>query len=671
MHFLRPEMLWGLTALSVPIIVHLFNFRKHKTLYFPFTSFLSEVKTESQKKSKLRHFIILLLRLIAIAAIVIAFAQPILPLDKGNSGKKLVSIYVDNSLSMENSKNEISLLDHAKNKALDIAFAYNENDMFQIISNDFKGIQQHFVSKNKAIEIIQSIQLSPVHRSIQDVWERQRDLFEKDQNPNKKVFWISDFQKSTSALDDIKFLSEVDYRWVPVQNAESPNIYIDSIYFDSPSHLMGQEEKLLISVKNSGNTDIQDVRCELNINNQNKGVTSVSIPSGGEQTISYQLTPSQEGIQIGSIILNDLPIQFDNKYFFTYKVESSRNIGILGDNTHSTEVFLNDPHFKTSNYSPTSIDVQAWLKNDVLVIENVPNVSSGIMAAAIEAAKNGKTLIVIPGISGNAAWNTFFPQLNLGNKIELIDQNMSGKDLDYESVLFRNIFDSKDKFALPYSERHWRWVPSSSMTTVLKYINSDPLIAYTALGNGSVWIMNVDCAHTNLFGHSIFPISLIRMSELASSHQPLDFTLGQTVPLKLKNLNLQGDNQLQMKHRINNETFIPLVRNIQNNTEISMGPFLPSTGHYDVIWNQQSIYTIGVNSGKLESQLQFYSKEELEEQKNKYEGLCDIEIIEEGIENIGNLVTKMDEGKHLWWFLVILALTCLLTESILIGIWKM
>ncbi|MEY3598881.1 MAG: hypothetical protein RL521_1310, partial [Bacteroidota bacterium] len=115
-------MLWGLTALSVPIIVHLFNFRKHKTLYFSFTSFLSEVKTESHKKSKIRHWVILLLRLLAIAAIVLAFAQPILPNDRGNSGKKLVSIYLDNSLSMENDKNEISLLDHAKNKALDIVF---------------------------------------------------------------------------------------------------------------------------------------------------------------------------------------------------------------------------------------------------------------------------------------------------------------------------------------------------------------------------------------------------------------------------------------------------------------------------------------------------------------------------------------------------------------------
>lgn len=664
-------MLWGLTALSVPIIVHLFNFRKHKTLYFPFTSFLSEVKTESQKKSKFQHLLILVLRLLAIAAIVFAFAQPILPLDQGNSGKKLVSIYIDNSLSMENNKNEISLLDNAKNKALDIVFAYNENDLFQIISNDFKGIQQHFVSKSKAVEIIQSIQLNPVNRSIGEVWERQRDLFEQDQNPNKKTFWISDFQKSTTSLDNLQLLAGIDYRWIPIQNTESPNIYVDSIYFDSPTHLINQEEKLFINLKNSGNTDIQDVRCELNVNNQNKGVTSVSIPSGGEQTISFQLTPAQEGVQIGTIVLNDIPIQFDNKYYFSYQVESIRSIGILGNNTHAAEVFENDPHFKATQFSPAYVDVQEWLKNDVLIIENVPNISSGIMAAAIEATKNGKSLIIIPGVTGLEAWSSFLPQLNLGDKLELIEQNMTGKELDYESILFRGIFDSKDKFALPYSERHWQWNSHSSMSSVLKYVNSDPFISYSPVQNGIVWMINVDYDHTNLFGHSLFPIALIRMSELASNPQPLDFTLGQKAPMKLKNLNLQGENQIQMRNRMNNESFIPLVRNIQNNTEISMGQFLPSAGHYDIIWNQRSVYTIGVNPGKLESQLEFYSTDELEKLKSQYEGICDIEIIQDGIENIGNLVTKMDEGRHLWWSLVVIALICLLTESILIGIWKM
>ncbi|MEY2938369.1 MAG: hypothetical protein RL062_958, partial [Bacteroidota bacterium] len=239
-------MLWGLLSLSIPIIVHLFNFRKHKVLIFPFTSFLNEVKTESQKQSRIRHWIILLLRLLALASVVIAFAQPILPNDQGNSGKKLVSIYIDNSFSMENQKNGISLLENAKNKALDIVFAYNDNDAFQIISNEFSGIQQHFVTKDKAIEIIQSIQNSSVTRTYDEVYERQKDLLFKENTSNKKAFWISDFQKNNGDLSKLENHSEISLRWIPIQNSETPNVFVDSIYFETPAHAVGQEEKLFV-----------------------------------------------------------------------------------------------------------------------------------------------------------------------------------------------------------------------------------------------------------------------------------------------------------------------------------------------------------------------------------------------------------------------------------------
>ena len=197
------------------------------------------------------------------------------------------------------------------------------------------------------------------------------------------------------------------------------------------------------------------------------------------------------------------------------------------------------------------------------------------------------------------------------------------------------------------------------------------MICYTQVDNGQVWLINVDYRNTNLFNHSLFPISLLRMSELSAFPQPLSFTLGQGTPLKLKNLKLDGNTQLKLKHTKTQETFIPLVRNIKNNTEISMGPFLPQSGHYDVIWNEKSLYTIGVNAGKNESQLAFFNREELESIQQNFSGDFDLSIIDENTENIGNLVTKMDEGQHLWWYLIVVAIALIISESILIGIWKM
>ena len=79
MRFVHPEILWALTALAVPVLIHLFNFRRYKKIAFSNVSFLKEVKSETTKSSKIRHLIILICRLLAFAALIFAFAQPFFP----------------------------------------------------------------------------------------------------------------------------------------------------------------------------------------------------------------------------------------------------------------------------------------------------------------------------------------------------------------------------------------------------------------------------------------------------------------------------------------------------------------------------------------------------------------------------------------------------------------
>ena len=79
MQFVNPYFLFGLFALAIPIIVHLFNFRKYKLFYFSNTRFLQELQQKTNKQSRLRKLIILSLRLLAIAALVLAFARPYIP----------------------------------------------------------------------------------------------------------------------------------------------------------------------------------------------------------------------------------------------------------------------------------------------------------------------------------------------------------------------------------------------------------------------------------------------------------------------------------------------------------------------------------------------------------------------------------------------------------------
>src|SRR5690349_7787683 len=100
MSFLYPTFLWALAALSIPIIIHLFNFRKTTRIYFSNTRFLKQVKEATTAKRRIKHYLILLSRLLALAFLVFAFAQPVIPAREKLTGNKNIVLYLDNSLSM-------------------------------------------------------------------------------------------------------------------------------------------------------------------------------------------------------------------------------------------------------------------------------------------------------------------------------------------------------------------------------------------------------------------------------------------------------------------------------------------------------------------------------------------------------------------------------------------
>ena len=80
--FFYPSVLWALFALIIPIIIHLFSFRRFKTVYFSNISFLNSLKSESKSKRKIKNILLLLTRILLFALLIIAFAKPYIPYDQ-------------------------------------------------------------------------------------------------------------------------------------------------------------------------------------------------------------------------------------------------------------------------------------------------------------------------------------------------------------------------------------------------------------------------------------------------------------------------------------------------------------------------------------------------------------------------------------------------------------
>jgi len=262
MEFIYPSFLWALAALALPIIIHLFYFRRFKKVEFTNVRFLKEIKEETASRSKLKNLLVLLSRLLAIAFLVFAFAQPFLSDgQKIKKGDSAISVFVDNSFSMNAVSNDIPLLDIAKEKARQIVNAYTESDQYQILTHDFEGRHQRLVSKEDAISLINEIQITPEVKTIDKVINRQLQVMNLGEE-NKVSYVISDFQTSIS---DVTMESDTSYELnlVPIQSVQESNISIDSAWFDSPIAMPNQNNKLVVEITNHSDESSEGVRLSI------------------------------------------------------------------------------------------------------------------------------------------------------------------------------------------------------------------------------------------------------------------------------------------------------------------------------------------------------------------------------------------------------------------------
>src|SRR5262245_47610401 len=104
MNFLAPAFLAALAAISVPIIIHLIHRERKTVVEFPSLMFLQRIPYKSVRRQKLRHILLLMLRCLALALVVAAFARPFFErrhaATLATGGAREVVVLLDRSSSM-------------------------------------------------------------------------------------------------------------------------------------------------------------------------------------------------------------------------------------------------------------------------------------------------------------------------------------------------------------------------------------------------------------------------------------------------------------------------------------------------------------------------------------------------------------------------------------------
>lgn len=279
MQFVYPAFLFALAALAIPIIIHLFYFRRFRKVYFTNVRFLKEVKEDTSARSKLRNLLVLLARCLAVIFLVLAFVQPFIPQDaEVKQGRKGVSIFIDNSFSMSALSEDVPLLEKAKQRAREVVNAYGVEDEFQILTNDFEGRHQRMVSQEDALALIDEIAISPAVRDLSKVVTRQKQALSTSSADIPSSYIISDFQRNITDIQDFRDTS-IQLNLIPLQAVQERNIAIDSAWFEAPVQMIGQNNPLLVRVSNLSDEDADNLRISINYDGQTKPVGAAAIPA--------------------------------------------------------------------------------------------------------------------------------------------------------------------------------------------------------------------------------------------------------------------------------------------------------------------------------------------------------------------------------------------------------
>ena len=675
MQFLFPGFLWALGLLAIPIVLHLFYFRRFRKVYFTNVRFLKEVKDETSARSRLRNLLVLAARLLAVGSLVLAFAQPFIPRDtEVKQGPKAVSIFLDNSFSMAAQSQDLSLMDKARQRAQQIIAAYSVEDRFQILTNDFEGRHQRLVSQEDALAMVDEIALSPTVRTLSQVINRQKQTLRNAATETQVSYIISDFQRNIADIEQPSDTT-LQVNLVPLTAVQERNVSIDSAWFEAPVQLLNQTNPLIVKVSNRSNEDADNIRLSIRHDGQAKPVGTLNIPAQSSALDTVNITILHTGRHRGELEITDYPIQFDDHYFLSFDVAEEIPVLLIHENTpdpYLESAFKSMSNFKVVNQLSRNIDYNGLPDFKLVVLHELPAISSGLSAGLTQYLRNGGNVLIFPAANANTGtYNSFLGPLPANELGAFETQERTVGSVNFEEFIFRGVFQNKStNLRLPVTKGNFRLSRTGGRgeEILLTYRDGSSFLSKYQIGGGNLYFSSAPLSeqYNNLISSGeIFVPMLYKMAVSEGQAKPTAYTIGKNEVIALESHSGQGEIVYKLKGT--EEEFIPEQRIVASKLYLSFRNPLKTAGFYDLFLDpQEPLSTLAFNYDRRESQMEYLSGDDLGALAGP-----NIAILPATAQaDLSAIVGERSQGVVLWRWFLIAALAFLALEVLLLRFWK-
>lgn len=658
MTFLYPGFLWALAALSIPILIHLFNFRRTKKVYFSSTRFIRQVQEATSSMRKLKHLLVLLSRVLFLFFLVLAFSQPIIPATKQVSTKTNVVIYLDNSASMSVMSSEVSALEAGINAARTIVNNFPPGTRYRFFTNDFEPFANSLKSKEQVLDKLAETRISARSRSAKDIFQRLGKM-----GRDNEVFWISDFQQSTFG-----FLSSTDttnrFNLIPVAKETPSNIYIDTAYMENPFAIGGERNSLKVRLYNDGNEDRDQVLLRLVINNLQVGTLSTGIPTGGFQEVTFEMPDSKTDVASIALTISDSPVVFDNTLYAA--INFSDRISIFEINsTPSPSVFAkvygNKQLFEFEKTTGQNVNYNTLKNADLVILQEHDKLDPTLINVLKDYVSSGGVLALVPSAKPNPENIKIFVPATVES---LEPSSMKLERPNSRDPFFRNIFqEDNSQVLMPEVRNTITW--GIDKQAILNRIDGK---AYLSIfeSKGKVYIFGgpQQDGYSTFFKHALFVPIMYKIAASSKRFVPSLYNLPTENLIIIQADSIQGDGIITLRGE---QDIVPSQRIINDKVQLDLAGIEINAGFYWAVAGTDSLTQIAFNADKGESKLAKLTREQLETVFGATAKLYDGTVPSE---KLSSDLKDVYEGIALWKYAIAAALLFILLEIILLRFWK-
>ncbi|WP_394907869.1 BatA domain-containing protein [uncultured Mesonia sp.] len=637
MAFKNIAVLYGLFLLLIPIFIHLFQFRKFKSIPFTNVAFLKKIELQSRKSSQLKKWLVLLSRLFMLSAIILAFAEPFIPAKTKKYEDQPLYVYLDNSLSMQQKHQGLSLFEQAKQELLQ---NLPKDKTFNLVTNNQTYAN---INLNEFQKELFDLEYSPFQPEFEEVYLKVESLQEDPKLPFTFLM-LSDGLHSSNNSESFTGKT-TDLHWVHYQAERLDNVKVDTAFVKQNSN-----ETLNLWASFSANTT-NDQPISVSVYDDNKllGKSTLIFKDSLKQTL--QFTINQNSIQQGRIEVDQNDLAYDNYLYFTK--QKAQPINIVSINSVSDDflkhIFLNDSEFSYHNFSLNAIDYKVLQEADLIAlneIKGIPTALSGHLKTHVNKEK--QLIFILPDEPIDENLRQFTKAQ--GIRIKNLNQNeLKIAKINYEHPLLKDVFKKKTtNFDYPKVSSYYSL--AGIQDKIISFSTGEPFLVKKE--NVYAFAAAFNKENSNYKRSPLIVPSLYTIAKNSGAQEVLYHTTYTNQEIRLP-YSLEKDQIVQLIHP--QEKFIPRQRIFDDYLQISLNQEPYFAGFYKLLKGTDTLRRLAFNHPRTESKLTKSEYKTFETFK-KHKSIADFTY----------LINKQSEEQKLWKWFIIFALLFLLIETLLL-----